>query len=743
MSQTSPSAPRSDLLGAVSAQVARHEADTLSAAGLRAWLAEATAGRPGMLMALASAVEARRERGECSSRGWTLLLAQVQELMEDQTSTEPGGPGDPPAPPIRPGTDRAPPYSGSPLSKTATDRVLAAADRARGTPAAPPKARGAERSPPPLSGSPLRTAAAGRAPGEPAAPRQPPPPARIADRFQLLEMVREGACSRVYRALDTQAASDSPDRFVALRLVPRTQLPRLSEEDRNALRALSRHRNLATIIAWGDSEGWSYQAMPWLDGVTLDQLLAGRSNVPGVLADAPDWIVEIAAALDALHSQDFVHGDVAPANIMVTHEGHAVLIDLNGVRRGAFRMAGGAGLTRAFASPEALAGSPADPRDDVYGLGAIAFRLLAGHLPHGREGSAVEGHPLPPPSRPSGLPDAQWQALSSALDPARERRPSSAGAFAMALRGRGRAARAQTQRAGPMMRGGLAVSAIAVVLVAGGWALLPSYAQLLPVDPPEWLLPPWGAVIAARDEARSVDDELAGPPARVDTDAAMDPAPSGEPLPSAEPEVSDSPQVADAPRTEDVALPEATPETVDEGALPALSEAADAPATAPRDAADALPDMPGTISDEDTAIVAGEVVDRAAELEPVEVTVSARNITIPPAPTRYTFPEDELRITPGAAAAMLPVTRSGPLDESVEVPFILLPGSAMPDEDFAWPGRLVARFTAGEARALIVVPLIHGTESRAERWFLVRLEPDDPDTLGRTGEVVVTLPAVR
>ena len=137
LSQTSPSTPRSDLLVAVSAQVARHEADALSAAGLRAWLAEATAGRPGMLMALAAAVEARRERGECGSRGWTLLLTQVQELMEDQTSTEPGGPGDPPAPPVRPGADRPSPSAGPPLSTTTADRLKTAADRARDEPAAP------------------------------------------------------------------------------------------------------------------------------------------------------------------------------------------------------------------------------------------------------------------------------------------------------------------------------------------------------------------------------------------------------------------------------------------------------------------------------------------------------------------------------------------------------------------------------------------------------------------------------
>jgi class 3 adenylate cyclase/WD40 repeat protein/energy-coupling factor transporter ATP-binding protein EcfA2 len=123
--------------------------------------------------------------------------------------------------------------------------------------------------------------------------------------------------------------------------------------------------------------------MDWVDGTDLATLLRDKGTpglaLPSVLA----YLAEAAEALTFLHSHDppVIHGDVKPANLILTHGGRVQLVNsapsstrgLEGQRRG----------TVGFRAPELEAGAPPSCASDVYALAASALALLTGAPPTG------------------------------------------------------------------------------------------------------------------------------------------------------------------------------------------------------------------------------------------------------------------------------------------------------------------------------------------------------------------------
>jgi serine/threonine-protein kinase len=96
--------------------------------------------------------------------------------------------------------------------------------------------------------------------------------------------------------------------------------------------------------------------------------------------------------LAVLHSQDLIHGDLTPANLLRRErDGLPVLLDFGLVRGSVVAVGAGvaatavgpatAGVTPGYGPPELVAGAPAEPWMDLYGLGVVALVLLSGEEP--------------------------------------------------------------------------------------------------------------------------------------------------------------------------------------------------------------------------------------------------------------------------------------------------------------------------------------------------------------------------
>jgi alkyl hydroperoxide reductase subunit AhpC len=210
-------------------------------------------------------------------------------------------------------------------------------------------------------------------------------PGAMLSHFRIESKVGEGSFASVFRARDTLL-----DRTVALKVFRASgpgslSTPLAALEEARAAAALN-HPNVCAIYAADNSEGVPFIAMEYVAGGTLS---AAVQSGPIRGADAARYARHVAMGMAAAHSQGIVHGDLKPANILLTDEGVAKVTDF-----GLSRMASPRGQsdettdwqaqfgkvagTPSYMSPEQSRGAPPAPASDVFSLGATLYEMLTG-----------------------------------------------------------------------------------------------------------------------------------------------------------------------------------------------------------------------------------------------------------------------------------------------------------------------------------------------------------------------------
>lgn len=137
-----------------------------------------------------------------------------------------------------------------------------------------------------------------------------------------------------------------------------------------------RHPNLLALLARVDLEdGRTALVTDLAEGGTLADLVAARGRL--TVAESAALLAPVADALWSLHRSDIVHGDISPANVLLTQSGRPLLGDL-GVARGGLGLADESWGTQGFVAPEVLAGGPRTTETDVWALGAVLVHALTG-----------------------------------------------------------------------------------------------------------------------------------------------------------------------------------------------------------------------------------------------------------------------------------------------------------------------------------------------------------------------------
>lgn len=196
--------------------------------------------------------------------------------------------------------------------------------------------------------------------------------------WRITGKLGEGGLGVVFRARrdDGQYQKEAAVKVVRAGLDVETIRIRFRKE-RQALASLS-HPRIPKLLDGGIAEsGEPYLVMEYIGGQTMEQLFTapGQSRLNLVRL-----LEQVCEAVRYLHSQLMVHADLKPANILVTEEGEARLLDFGSTSwltpdaeaSGVTHLI----LTPAYASPEQKRGEPARPSCDVFALGRLLQRIL-------------------------------------------------------------------------------------------------------------------------------------------------------------------------------------------------------------------------------------------------------------------------------------------------------------------------------------------------------------------------------
>jgi serine/threonine-protein kinase len=267
---------------------------------------------------------------------------------------------------------------------------------------------------------------------------------QITERYKILEKLGEGGMGIVYRGRDIRL-----DRDVALKVLLPTSAndsearERLLHEARTASRL--NHPHICGVYDADAMGEQIYVAMELIEGRSLKELSNGAPlPIPTVIR----YGTQVASGLAHAHEHGVIHRDLKCANVIVTPDGRAKIVDFGlAVRRVdevsgkttsslSVDRSGEIAGTLPYLSPELLRGEPADERSDIWALGVIVYELATGQLPF-RGATTFElssiilcGVPEAfPPTVPVALRTVIYRCL--AKEPAE--RYQTAGAIAQAL----------------------------------------------------------------------------------------------------------------------------------------------------------------------------------------------------------------------------------------------------------------------------------------------------------------------
>jgi serine/threonine-protein kinase len=206
----------------------------------------------------------------------------------------------------------------------------------------------------------------------------------LSDRYRLERELGEGGMATVYLAEDLKHHRKVAVKVLRPEIAGTLGPERFAREIEVAARL--QHPHILGLLDSGNSDGFFYYVMPYVEGESLRQRIQREGALP--VAEAVRILRDVTDALAAAHAQGVVHRDIKPENVLLSGR-HAMVADFGVAKavseasgRHQITTAGVALGTPAYMAPEQAAADPhVDHRADLYAVGIMGYELLTGQPP--------------------------------------------------------------------------------------------------------------------------------------------------------------------------------------------------------------------------------------------------------------------------------------------------------------------------------------------------------------------------
>jgi serine/threonine-protein kinase len=244
-------------------------------------------------------------------------------------------------------------------------------------------------------------------------------------RYRFIEKIGQGGMAKVFLAEDVSLHRKVAIKVLGERYAEDAQFVERFQREARAAAGLN-HPNIVQVYDHGRANGSYYIAMEYLEGPTLDEVIAEEGHLPS--RRAIDLTLQILAALRFAHRHGVVHRDVKPQNMILLRDGRVKVTDFGIARAGSSEMteAGSIIGTAQYISPEQARGLPVGPPADLYSVGVVLYKMLTGRVPFDGESAVavamrhVQERPVPPshlnPDVPPDLERVVMRALAKDVE---------------------------------------------------------------------------------------------------------------------------------------------------------------------------------------------------------------------------------------------------------------------------------------------------------------------------------------